>query len=254
MRKILNILIILTLFSFSVMATDSYNLKFKFKPGQVIKYAMVMSGKVATKVAPKSGEAKEDKGSFRINMLLKGEVTKVMNRGRKFEILYSILKGQQVVNNGVPQPLTYGDVKVYVTMDNKGRVLGTLSNSPQFSNIGSSSLSLPEKPVKVGDSWKAELSGKNNPVPTIGLFKLVKVYKNKRGHKIAVIKVKTYSKKVPGMHLKATATGTLYFDIDDGIITKSVVRSKAHVKYFDKNADATVEQSVNSSVKMELIR
>lgn len=113
------------------------------------------------------------------------------------------------------------------------------------SNLNNSNLTLPDKPVKVGSKWDGKKDIEVNGIKmSIEMSYKLKDVKDNVAEIAATGKIS--SEKSSMAEISGTVKGTMYFDIDKGMLTKSDMEQDAEVKV------ATMTMKMKTKVTIEV--
>lgn len=154
------VLLPLLLATTALPSQESVLLRFSPKPNQVVRYAYQMDN---------------------VSMTLNLKVIAVKN-GKT--TLHSRIEGMSVDGSPAPESVA-ADVKkalVIMVKDERGRVLSEVVKGGPKNGLGvePSTLAFPEKPLKVGESWKNKIKKMGIPVEAIYKLVGVKMVDNRR--------------------------------------------------------------------------
>ncbi|HBC74637.1 MAG TPA: hypothetical protein DC017_07275 [Candidatus Wallbacteria bacterium] len=231
-------------------AAEKVNLEYKYKMGDKFKYDITMNGSTIMETAGNKGQAPVD-----VKMQVEQNVLFVNSKSGNIDIQTKILAGKAKNAEGVFEDLKNVGNTVYMTITNRGELLGATSYDLNYDPI-SVSISFPKEPVEIGKKWSTEVK---QPIPMKIEYHL-KELKSLKGRKCAVIEQKIGV----GPEIKnitAKGTGTIYFDIEKGNIvmveTQNDMKMDQQIENDSPNlgpAVKDVKTTITLKTKMELVK
>lgn len=227
------------------LATQEYKLRYRFAPGEVVRWKVIHLVTVETKIQGVTQTAKTRSVSTKAWKILDADLDgkiRLQHLVESVDMWQGVSGRSDVRYNSASDenpPEEYAHVKksigvplATVTIDLAGRVLERKNELPQFNpGLGELTVPLPEGPVKIGSQWEVpeELNlrlqeGQVKKVKTRQLYTLEAVETG-----VATIKVETQvltpvdDPKVKVMLIQRLTSGTIKFDLDAGrIMTKQM--------------------------------
>lgn len=231
-------------------AAEKVSLEYKYKIGDRFKYDISMNGTTIMETAGNKGQAPVD-----VKMQIEQNVLFVNNKNGNIDIQTKILAGKAKNADGAFEDLKNVGNTVYMTITNRGELLGATSYDSNYDPI-SVSISFPKEPIEVGKKWSTEVK---QPIPMKIDYHLKEI-KSYKGRKCAVIE-QNIGVGPEIKNVTAKGTGTIYFDVEKGNIimveTSNDMKMDQQIENDSPNlgpAVKDVKTTVTLKTKMELVK
>jgi hypothetical protein len=236
-------------------AGQKYDLKYKFREGEVLRWKVEHRARIRTTVSGTSQTAETESHSVKVwkvkqvgektgNAEFEHSVESILMKqrltGRQEEVYDSTKDSEpplafQEVAKSVGVPLSQ------VRIDPRGRVMERINHSPQAGGMDSQiTIPLPEKPIAVGDAWslpfEVEVRLESGMVKKVQLRQQFKLEEVAGGvARIATDTVVLTPVRDPALEsqlIQRQTTGTVRFDIERGrVLSQQMDQSKQVVGF-----------------------